>query len=409
MHILLMAQHYTPEEVSGAVLATHLAEDLVRRGHRVTFVTCAPNYPSGKVFPSYKNAIFSFDTHNGVRVIRVWSYITPSKNFWPRIFNYGTFSIMAFSGGLLAGKVDVVLNFSPPLPLGLSAWLLSRLKGVPWVLRVEDLYPDAAIAAGVLTNRQAIRFFKSLERFLYRQAARISLISEGFRRLLLEKGVDSSKLSVTPVCTDPNDVHPMPQDNEFRRQYGLTGKFVLLYAGNLGLTSALEDVLDAAVLLKAEEDIKFVIVGEGVKRDALMKYTQQHHLTNVIFLPYQPRKRLSEMMAAADIGLVTLNAASARFSLPGKVFNIMASGRPILAVCPEDSEVSELVGQYDCGINIIPGDANRLGMAVQALKAEPERLAQMGSNGRFALETVFSRQVCVDSYERLLLSLNGTD
>src|SRR5512145_3149033 len=134
MHILLLAQHYAPEEVSGAALATHLAEDLVQRGHQVTFVTCAPNYPAGQVFRGYKNALSTSEIRNGVRIIRVWSYISPSKAFWPRIFNYGSFSLMAFWGGLRAGRADALLSYSPPLPLGLAAWLLGRLRGIPWVL-----------------------------------------------------------------------------------------------------------------------------------------------------------------------------------------------------------------------------------------------------------------------------------
>src|SRR5690349_12751692 len=143
MHIMLMAQCYAPESVSAAVLITELATDLVRRGHRVTIVTGAPNYPQGRVFEGYRNRLYSSEMLDGVRVIRTWSYISPAKKTLPRLLHYGTYSATAFYGGLLAGKPDVLVSFSPPLPLGLSAWLLRRLWRIPWVLQIEDLYPDA--------------------------------------------------------------------------------------------------------------------------------------------------------------------------------------------------------------------------------------------------------------------------
>lgn len=402
MRILLLAQHYAPEEVSGAVLATELAEDLVQRGRQVTFVTCAPNYPEGRVFAGYRNALVDEQYHNGVRVVRVWSYISPSKVFLSRLFNYGTFSLMALLGGLKAGKPDIVFSYSPPLPLGVSAWCLSRLWRVPWVLRVEDLYPDAAVAVGMLRNPTVIRFFSWLERFLYRQADHVSLISEGFRRNLLAKGVFSEKLSVTPVWADPDIVRPLPKDNDFRREYGLEGAFVVMYAGALGHTSSLEDVLDAAGLLLGQSDVRFVIVGEGVKKDALMQTAQQRKLDNVLFLPFQPRKRFAELLAAADVGLVTLNTQSSSYSLPSKIFNIMASGRSILAITPPDSEIAALVTEGQCGVNLSPGDPQRVAEVVRGWQRDPGQLTQMGQNGRAMLESLFSRSRCVESFAQLL-------
>jgi colanic acid biosynthesis glycosyl transferase WcaI len=394
-----MAQHYAPEEVSGAVLATELAVDLVKRGHDVTFVTCAPNYPRGQVFAGYRNRLYQVETLDGVQVVRTWSYISPRMGFWPRVLNFGTFSTSAFYGALLAGRSDVIFSYSPPLPLGLSAWLLSRLWRVPWVLRVEDLYPDAAVATGVLHNRAAIALFAALERFLYRRATHISLISEDFRQNLLRKGVAADKLSVVPVWADPELVQPQAKENSFRREQGLEGKFVVMYAGTLGLTSALEDVLQAAHHLKGDPDTHFVMIGEGVKKEALVRFAQDNSLENVIFLPFQPRSAFSEMMAAADVSLVTLNRASSPFSLPSKVFNIMASARPILAVAPPESEVARLVEAVQCGVSVPPDQPNALAKAILELKRDPGYLDCLGRNGRAQLESHFSRRWCVDLYE----------
>ncbi len=276
MNILIMAQHYAPEEVSGAVLATELAEDMLRRGNQVTIVTCAPNYPLGKVYGGYKNKLRFIEIINHVRVVRVWSYISSSKRNWKRVVNYGTFSLSAFYGGIIAGKPDVIFSYSPPLPLGLSAWLLSRLWKVPWILRVEDLYPDAAIAAGVLRNNQLISMLKALESFIYRKSSHISLISEGFRRNLVEKGVEPDKLAVTPLWSDQNAIFPQEKENNFKAALGLSNQFVILYAGNLGLTSSLEDVLHSAKILKDNPGIHYMLVGEGLKKEALIQYANDH-------------------------------------------------------------------------------------------------------------------------------------
>ena len=402
MNILIMAQHYAPEEVSGAVLATELATDLVKCGHKVSFITCAPNYPEGKVFSGYRNSLVSKEKLDGVNVIRTWSYISPRKTFWRRILNFGTFSVGAFFTALVAGKPNIILSFSPPLPLGISAWILSRFWNVPWILRVEDLYPEAAVAMGVLRNHITISLLSAVERFLYHHANHISLISEGFRENLLSKGIPLEKLSVIPVWGDPNNIPVLPKENNFRQGHGLHDKFLVIYAGNLGHTSALEEVILAAERLSGVPDTKFVIIGEGVKKSALEKLTLQKMLDNVLFLPYQPRPIFAEELAAADVGLVTLNKNSSKSSLPSKIFNIMASGRPILAVAPLESEVCKLAEEGGCGVCVPPGHPDLIANAILELKRNKNQLKDMGTRGRLWLETHFSRNGCVNMYETML-------
>lgn len=405
MRIMFMAQCYAPEDVSAAVLITELATDLARRGHEVTFITGAPSYPHGRVFAGYRNRAYQVEWLDGVRVVRTWSYISPAKTVWPRLLHYGTYSASAFYGGLFAGKPDVIMSYSPPLPLGLSAWLLGRIWRVPWVLQLEDLYPDAAVAAGVLQNRRLIGLFSAIERFLYRHAAHISVISESFRRNLERKGVPAGKITLIPVWADPDVVRPLPRENDFRRRFDLSGKLVVMYAGNLGLTSCLEDVIGAARLLKEEPDIRFVIVGEGVKRDELMAAVRDAALNNVVFLPYQPRELFPEMLAAADLSLVTVNSNSASFSLPHKIFNVMASARPVLAVAPLDSELAHVVEDAACGAVVPPEHPALLAEAVLRLRGQAPLLAEMGRKGRTQLENRFSREYCVDAFENLLQGL----
>ncbi len=400
-----MAQCYAPENVSAAVLITELATDLVKRGHSVTVITGAPNYPYGIVFEGYRNHPYSVETLDGVRVIRTWSYISPSRKFWSRLLHYGTYSATSFYGGLFAGAPDVIVSFSPPLPLGFSAWLLSRIWRIPWLLQIEDLFPDAAVAAGVMTNKSVINFFLGMENFLYRKARHISVISKSFRQTLLSKGVPASKIEVIPVWADPDEVRPLQKENGFRHKHGLNGKFVVLYAGNIGLTSCLEDVLAAAEILRNRNDIRIVFVGEGVKKEALEAESRARNLDNVLFLPYQPREEFAEMLAAADMGLVTLNPGAGFSSLPSKTFNVMASGRPILAVTPQTGEVARLIRVAGCGWNVLPSSPRKLAGTIIELKGQGSLLTQMGKNGRCYLERHYARSRCVDAYEKMLTTL----
>jgi colanic acid biosynthesis glycosyl transferase WcaI len=404
LRILIIAQHYAPEDVSGAVLGTELATDLVKRGHQVTFLTCAPNYPLGKIFPGYKNRIFSIETIDGVRIIRVWSYIS-KKSFWRRILNYGTFSVSAFWGGLLSGKQDLVLSFSPPLPLGISAWLLSRIKKTPWILNVMDIYPEIAILSGILKNPIAIKIFTGLEKFIYHQASHIQVLSEGFKNNLVKKGVSPEKISTIPVWADPDLIHPETKSNSFSKEYNLEEKFVILYSGNLGVNTSLEDVIIAADYLKFQKDIYFVFVGEGTKKEELVAQVRQKYLDNVLFLPFQPRGLFNLVLASASVSLVSLSANAHYTSLPSKTFNIMASNRPILAVTPLESEIAHLIQNYECGIVIPPGNPEYLSEAILTLKSDPAKLDQLGNNGRQKLIENYSRNHCVDLYEKLFFQV----
>jgi colanic acid biosynthesis glycosyl transferase WcaI len=407
MHILFLAQCYAPEEVSAAVLITELATDLARLGHALTVVTGAPSYPYGRVFDGYRNRLYQLEILDGVRVARTWSYISPHKTFWRRLFHYGTYSLSAFFGSLLAGRPDVLVSYSPPLTLGLSAWALSRLWKIPWVLQLEDLYPEAALAAGVLRPGLAARFFDWMARFQYQRAAHISVIAESFRESLLARGIPAEDVTLIPNWSDPDVLRPLPRENDFRRQYGAGRPFLALYAGNIGLTSSLEDVLQAALLLKDDPDIYFLIVGEGVKKPALEAFAREQALPNVAFLPYQPRELLPEIMAAADISLATLNSDSALSSLPSKVFTIMASARPVLAIAPLQSELGRLVAETGCGIVVPPGQPQRLAGTLREHKSQLTNLQGMGSRGRIQLEQEYSRVGCVSRYEQMLLKVEA--
>ncbi len=318
------------------------------------------------------------------------------------MLHYETYSLSAFYGCLLAGKPDILVSFSPPLPLGLSAWALSRIWKIPWVLQLEDLYPEAAVAAGVLRQGAAANFFDWMARFQYRRAAHISVIADSFRENLLARNLSPERITLIPCWADADVVRPMPRENAFRSQHTAGRSFLVLYAGNIGLTSSLEDVLSAAAQLKNDPDVGFLIVGEGVKKPSLEAFARANELQNVTFLPYQPRELLPEVMASADLSLVTLNSDSAQSSLPSKVFTIMASARAVLAITPPQSELARLVAEAGCGITVMPGQPRLLAEAIRHYKGHLTILKGMGQRGRIQLESKYSRVGCVSRYEQML-------
>jgi colanic acid biosynthesis glycosyl transferase WcaI len=261
------------------------------------------------------------------------------------------------------------------------------------------------VAAGVLRNKRVIEFFLKIERFLYRHSHRISVISESFRLSLLAKGVPDLNIEVIPSWADPDEVRPMQKENDFRHRYGLGDKFVVMYAGNIGLTSCLEDLLCAADILREHKDIRIVLVGEGVKKNFLETESRSRNLDNILFLPYQAREAFPEMLAAADLGLVTLNPGASLSSLPSKTFNVMASGRPILAVTPPEGETARLIRVAGCGWNVPPKSPQKLAEVIVMLKTQGSLLTQMGKNARYYLEKYYSRNRCIDAYEKMLTTL----
>jgi colanic acid biosynthesis glycosyl transferase WcaI len=258
----------------------------------------------------------------------------------------------------------------------------------------------------MLTHKAAIKIFSAVEKFIYRHSGHISVISETFKQNLIEKGVRPDKVSVIPVWADPYLVCPLTKENRFRSQHDLKGKFVVMYAGNHGVTSCLEVLLSVAERLKSDSGLFFVFIGEGVKKAQLKSRSQKLGLNNVLFLEYQPREMFPEMMAAADLNVVTLNSASFMSSLPSKTFNIMASGRPVLAIAPLKSELARLIEETGCGLAVSPDEPVVLARALMKLKDDPHRVGQMGRKGRALIEDRFSRSRCTRMFEKMLLNLN---
>jgi len=400
MHILLIAQYFKPEEVGAAIWIHQLAVDLISMGHQVTVLTAFPNYPNRVVFEGYQRKIFMRERLDGIDVIRTYIYASPSEALWSRALNFGSFCASAAIGGLMAPRPDVIYCIIPPLPLGLSAEFLGLVKHAPVVINVQDIYPDIAIALGFLRNRLLIRFFQWMERFIYQHAASVVVISDGFKENLLKKGVPAEKIQVVPNWADPDSITPGPKNNSFRQRLNVGNRFTLIYSGNLSYNSNVDPVIDAAEILQ-NEPFAFVIVGEGARKPELERKAKRKRLKNIQFLPFQPLEDYPLVLRAADIHLVTINTQAAMASVPSKIFKIMASGKPILAITVNGNEVHRLITQAQCGLCVPPDNPEALVEALRYAATHRDEIEQMGINARRYLEEHFSRSNCVAQIEKI--------
>jgi colanic acid biosynthesis glycosyl transferase WcaI len=401
LHVQIIAQYFKPETVGSGVWIHQLATDLVGLGHQVSVITSFPNYPQRVVFEGYRGRVFMRERMDGVDIVRTYIYASPDEGMLSRTLNFGSFCASAAIGGLFAPKPDVIYCVMPPMPLGVSAEFLGFLKSAPVVVNVQDIYPDIAVAVGVLRNPVAIRFFKWMERSIYRHAASIVVIADGFKENIERKGVPEEKIHVVPNWADPDEIRPGPKDNAFRKELGVKDRFTLSYSGSLSFNTDLDPVLGAAEIL-ADEPFSFVIVGDGVKKTELMRRAQEMRLDNVQFHPFQPLERYPQVLAAADMNLVTLNRQAATSSVPSKMFKMMASERPVLAITMQGNEVHRLVRDARCGLTVPPEDPVKLAEALRYAASNAEEMERMGANARRYLVENHSRQDCVRRIEAVL-------
>jgi colanic acid biosynthesis glycosyl transferase WcaI len=411
MRILVLIIQFPPDVNTSGVLMAQLCEGLIARGHHVSVITTFPHYAQFRVADEFRGKLVERRSFRGMDVIRLFLLAFGRKqNMINRLLSYLSFNVLAtVAGVLLPDHYDVILCSNGSFFSGISASLIGAAKRIPFIYNVQDLYPETPVQAGQLRNPWAIRALEWLERFMYSRATHLSVISTAFRNNIVAKGVTPDKVSTIPNFVDTDFIRPLPKDNAFSQLHALSDKFVVTHAGNLGYVYDLDTLVEAASLLRSETRIHFVMVGDGVVRPQLEAQVRALGLTNLTFLPFQPRERLPLLRAASDVQVALYKQGSARFSMPSKVYEIMASGRPVLASADEHSDLWNLVVDNRCGICIEPHDPARLASAVMRLYRDPPLRMRMGRRGRRAAERNFSRMSVVAKYDKLIRSLQTTE
>lgn len=403
MHVLIVVLHYKPDLGPSAPLFTMLSEGLVQRGHKVTVITAVPHYPSGQVSLAYRGRRIWRSSENGVEVIRVPLPSLNRSNLAKRFLQLLCYQVFATWVGL-GQQYDVALVTNPALDGWLPFTSLGVLRRKPAVFSVFDVYPDVGITLGIFRHKPVIAAVAGLEHFCLSYADVVHILSESFRPGLLALGVSNGKMALIYPWVDTGLIRPLPRDNAFAQEHNLKDKFVVLYAGNLGLSQGLEHILTAAEQLACHQDIGFVLIGDGTVRESLMVQAEQRRLSNVQFLPFQPRDRLPEVLASADVSLVMLRRRIGTGSLPSKTFSILASGRPIVASVDEKNEIWSIVKRAEAGICVPPENPSELVSAILTLKQDKALRERLGQNGRIWAERYHSPQSAAEQIEKLLLA-----
>lgn len=400
MRILMLTDRFPPELRSAAHLFHDLARELQERGHEVAVVTKAPtHYVTGD---SKDEGSRGWADVDGVRAYRARGVANSGRHHLLRALDHLAVGWTFRRAAVKWPGADVVLVYSPPLPLAQSALGYRRRFGAPVVLNVQDIYPQTVIDLGLLRNRAAIALAERMERRAYAGAAKIVVHSSGNRQFLAErKGVAPERVRVICNWIDVEGVRPGHRDNRFRVEHDLGDKYVVSYAGLMGHAQDLGAILRAAAVTGADDDILYLLVGEGVRESHWRDMVISADLHNVRFLPMQPRERYADLLAASDLCLVPLDASMSTPVVPGKLQSIMAAGRPAIAIVPRGGDAAKLIVESGGGVCVAPGDAESLASTIRRMKGDPSSTQSMGRRGRAFAEASFSLKRAADAYEEV--------
>jgi colanic acid biosynthesis glycosyl transferase WcaI len=410
--LLVLCPHYAPDTAPTGDVMTSIATALTRRGHQLHVVTSLPWYRHHRVEPGWTGRAVRHEDADWGRVTRVHPFPTDKRNIPARALGFAGFTGLAAAmalRGRRGGRPDAVLAMSPPLTLGVAGWLAARRWRVPFVFNIQDVFPDVAVELGAITNRTVIRVAEWLERWTYRHADAVTVLSDDLRDNLVGKIQGTvpdayDRVRVIPNFVDtvriaPADRAGTPGGGAYRREHGLGDRQVVMYAGNVGFSQSLELVLAAAAELADRADVVFVINGSGSARPDLER--QAAGQRNVRFVDFQPAARLPDVLAAGDIHVVPLRRGLARASVPSKTYSILAAGRPVLASVDEGTEVARVVEKAGAGLAVPPDDPTAFTAALATLLDNPPRARAMGAAGRAFVERWVSPAAVAERYEAL--------
>jgi glycosyltransferase involved in cell wall biosynthesis len=382
MRLLFITHYFHPEGNAPATRVYEMTRRWVEQGHRVTVITGVPNVPDGVVYEGYENRWRHRARVAGVEVIRVWTYLAANRGTARRILNDLSFMISATLAGLFVRRPDVVIATSPQFFCGWAGVLLTRLRRLPFVLEVRDLWPESIHAVGALRHPRLIRLLEWLERRMYAAATEVVTVGEGYRQKLEGRGVPSQRIAIFPNGVDRGLFQPREGDGGVREEYGLGNRFVCAYVGTIGMASGLDVVLRAAHRLQREkrDDVRFLLVGDGAAREELESRARAERLESVVFTGRQSKSRVPEFLSAADACLVHLKRTGLfQTVLPSKIFEAAAMETPmILGV---EGFAAELVAGAEAGICIEPENEVELLEAVTKLARDPALARRLGARG----------------------------
>lgn len=386
MHILFLTDNFPPEVNAPASRTVEHSKEWVRLGHKVTVITCAPNFPHGRVFDGYKNKIWQTEVIEGIRVIRVWSYITSNEGFSKRILDYLSYMMASFIASFFVQKVDVVVGTSPQFFTAVSAWAVAGIKRRPFVFELRDIWPESIRAVGAMNKSRVLDWFEKLELFLYRRADKIISVTNSFKSNLVRRGIQPSKIAVVTNGVNSNHFKPMAKDVVLEGKLNLGGKFVVGYIGTHGMAHALDTLLSSASQLQAQsetQNVHFLFLGGGAEQKSLQEKADALQLRNVTFLDSVPKEEVSRYWSLLDVSIVHLRKSKLfKTVIPSKIFECMGMGIPIAHGV--EGESAGIVSKNKVGILFEPENHAELTRILLSLKSDETVLKELSINGPIA-------------------------
>lgn len=405
--VVVLCPHFAPDSAPTGTVMTRIVDELVNLGHRVHVVTALPWYRAHAIAPGWSGRLVRREDTPWGSITRVHPFPGDDKrNLLRRAIGFVGYSALAGLEGVRAAgwfrRADVVIAMSPPLTLGLTGWIVATLRRAPLVFNIQDVFPDAAIETGAITNRRVIALAQGLERLSYRVADAVTVLSSDLADNVRAKLPASAheRVHEIPNFVDTDAIRPLDRDTPYRREIGLGDGPVVLYGGNVGFSQSLDLVLGAA---RALPDVTFLVNGDGAARASLE--ADAADLPNVVFRGYVDAARLGELLATGDIHLVPLKAGLGRVSVPSKTYSIMAAGRPVLAAIDPGTAVPAILAESHGGVAVEPDDLDAFVGALTAMLADPDRAQTMGAAGRRWVIEHASPAAVGRSYDRLIADL----
>tara|TARA_B100000900_G_scaffold408689_1_gene423360 strand:- start:856 stop:2088 length:1233 start_codon:yes stop_codon:yes gene_type:complete len=397
MHILFLTDNFPPEGNAPATRTFEHVREWVRKGHKVTIITSAPNFPEGKVFKGYKNKWLSKQKIEGINVWRVKTYITANEGSVKRTIDFLSFMFSSLLFGLFTRKVDLVVGTSPQFFTVVSAWALAKFKRVPFVFELRDIWPAAISALGAIRRIWVINILERLEMFLYHKADMIISVTHRFKSEIEKRGVSADKIKVVLNGVDLEKYHPLLKKDEiFATKYDLKSKFVIGYIGTHGLAHGLENVIEAAELISKEDNIRIIFVGGGADRLRLERMVCERGIKNIVMIPRQSKEKMPQIWSLCDISLVHLKDLPIfQDVIPSKIFESMAMGLPILIAVP-DGEATNIVEKFKAGVKVPPEYPEELSEEILKLGRDKDLVARLSQQSLEAAKNFDRKQLALD-------------
>jgi len=402
MKILLISENFYPEKnAPGRRLYEH-AKEWIKLGHRVTVLTGVPNAPKGKVFDGYKNKIYQSEKIDGIDIIRVWTYIAKNEGFLFRILDFVSFMFSSFIFGIFLKKHTKIIVSSPQFLPVISGFILSRIKKIPFVIEIRDLWPESIVALGTLKeNSYIIKILNNIAKYIYHKSESIVVVTRSFKDYLINMGINKDKITIIENGFNfERTLSPNKSIQTIRNEYKINNdNFIVSYIGTIGMSHGIEVVIRAAEIIK---DITFLIIGEGAEKNNLKKIIEEKEITNVIFLNHIDWQEIVNINQIISANLIHLrNLELFKTVIPSKIFESMALKKPILAGLIGES--LEIITKSNSGIQITPENPKSLVEGILFLKNNTEKAQKLGNNGFTLVSKRYNRKILA---QQMIQSIN---